>query len=284
MPEDATDSSQGGRSWLERISQLFTGDPENRDDLRAIIRTAREDDLLDVDTFGIIEGALAVADLCARDIMVPKAQMITIKRRDEPDSFLPTIITSAHSRFPVEGEDGDEIVGILLAKDLLPLALHPERRNSFHLKDILRPAFVIPESKHLDSLLHDFRDSHNHMAVVINEYGGLAGLITIEDVLEQIVGDIEDEHDTEDQDFTIRDDGEGHFTLNAQTPIEDVNEFFGIRLRDDEFDTIGGLVVRQFGRLPERGESITLSGLYFTVLSANGRMVRLLRATRINEE
>lgn len=285
MPDDNADtSSSNGRSWLERITQLFSSDPEDRDDLLEVIKSARDDGLLDIDTFGIIEGALEVAELRASDIMVPRAQMITLKLSDSPQDFLPVIIKSAHSRFPVLGEDADEVVGTLLAKDLLPLALDHSLYERFHLKDHLRPAFVIPESKRLDSLLRDFRANRNHLAVVVNEYGGLSGLITIEDVLEQIVGEIEDEHDTDEDDFSIRDDGNGSYTLPALTPIEDFNEYFTSRLDEEDFDTIGGLVIQHFGRLPERGEQIAFGGFHFTVLSANGRVIRLLRVERITEE
>lgn len=286
MPDDNADTppSSNGRSWLERLTQLFSTDPEDRDDLLEVIKSARDDGLLDIDTYGIIEGALEVAELRASDIMVPRAQMITLKLTDAPQDFLPIIISSAHSRFPVLGEDADEVVGTLLAKDLLPLALDHDLYERFHLKDHLRPAFVIPESKRLDSLLRDFRANRNHMAVVVNEYGGLSGLITIEDVLEQIVGDIEDEHDTDEDDFAIRDDGNGSFTLTALTPIEDFNEFFGSRLDEDDFDTIGGLVIQHFGRLPERGEQILFDGFHFTVLAANGRVIRLLNVERATEE
>jgi magnesium and cobalt transporter len=284
MPDDTADnSSPSGRSWLERLSHFFTSDPENRTELLALIKSARDDGMLDIDTYGIIEGALEVAELRASDIMIPRAQMITINISDQPRDFLPTIISSAHSRFPVLGEDSDEVVGTLLAKDLLQLALDYSLHEHFVLKDILRPAFVIPESKRLDALLHDFRVSRNHMAVVINEYGGLAGLVTIEDVLEQIVGDIEDEHDTDEDDYTIREDSPGEFVLKAQTPIEDFNEFFGSHLDDEDFDTIGGLLLQHFGRLPEQGEQTQFDGFHFTVLAANERVIRLLKASRLAE-
>lgn len=280
MADDTADHPSPGRSWLEKLGQLFSDAPENNDELLAVIRSSRDAGILDIETFGIIEGALEVAELQARDIMVPRPQMITLKSTDSPQDFLPVVIQSAHSRFPVLGDDPDEVIGTLLAKDLLPLALDRSLYDHFNLRDHLRPAFVIPESKRLDSLLHDFRVSHNHMAVVINEYGGLDGLITIEDVLEQIVGEIEDEHDVEDEDFTIMEAGDSHYTLKALTPIEDFNEFFACHLSDNDFDTVGGLVTRQFGRLPERGEQINFAGFKFTVLAANGRVIRLLRVSR----
>lgn len=280
MADDTADHPSPGRSWLDKLGQLFSDAPENNDELLAVIRSSRDAGILDIETFGIIEGALEVAELQARDIMVPRPQMITIKSTDAPEDFLPVVIQSAHSRFPVLGDDPDEVIGTLLAKDLLPLALDRSLYDHFNLRDHLHPAFVIPESKRLDTLLHDFRVSHNHMAVVINEYGGLDGLITIEDVLEQIVGEIEDEHDVEEEDFTIKDAGDAHYTLKALTPIEDFNEFFSCDLSDDDFDTVGGLVTRQFGRLPERGESVDFAGFEFTVLAANGRVIRLLRVRR----
>lgn len=284
MPDEKSDpGSAPTRSWLERLGQFFNNDPENRDDLLELVRGARDDGLLDADTFHIIEGALEVAKLQVNDIMVPRTQMVTLKHTDRPEDFLPTVIKSAHSRFPVLGDDPDEVIGTLLAKDLLPLVLDENLREHFRLRDHLRPPFIIPEFKRLDSLLRDFRINRNHMAVVVNEYGGLAGLITIEDVLEQIVGEIEDEHDTDEDDFAIRDEGNGNFVLSALTPIEDFNEFFHAQLDEEEFDTVGGLVTQHFGRVPERNEQIDFDGFRFTVLSANGRVIRQLRV-RIGSE
>lgn len=283
MPDDSSEQSSPGRSWLGRLSHLFSNDPENRSELLEMVQAARENGVLDVETSGIVEGALAVANLQARDIMIPRVQMITINLSDSPQQFLPTVIDSAHSRFPILGDDADEVVGTLLAKDLLPLALDQSLYDHFRLKDLLRPAFVIPESKRLDSLLHDFRVNRNHMAVVINEYGGLAGLVTIEDVLEQIVGNIEDEHDRE-EDFSIHRDTDGSFLLKAQTPIEDFNDFFSSRLTDEEFDTIGGLVLQHLGRVPEAQEHVSFDGFRFTILAANSRAIQLLRASPYNED
>ncbi|MGB1221579.1 MAG: HlyC/CorC family transporter, partial [Alcanivoracaceae bacterium] len=277
MPEESQENGQGGRSLLERISNFFSADPASRDELLELIRSLKDRDVLDTDTLGIIEGALQVADMPVREIMIPRVQMISIKASDHPRDFLPTIIDCAHSRFPVLGDDPDEVIGILLAKDLLPLVLDPARLDRFQIKDLLRPALFIPESKRLDSLLRDFRISRNHMAIVVNEYGGVAGLVTIEDVLEQIVGEIEDEHDFDEDDYLIKEIDNNEFTVKALTPIEDFNVFFDRQFSDDEFDTIGGLVTQQFGHLPERGETAELSGLQFTVLSADGRTIRLLR-------
>ena len=283
MPEDTQENGQAGRSLLERISNFFSADPASRDELLELIRSLKDRDVLDTDTLGIIEGALQVADMPVREIMIPRVQMTSIKASEQPRDFLPTIIDCAHSRFPVLGDDPDEVLGILLAKDLLPLALDPARAEKFQIKDLLRPALFIPESKRLDSLLRDFRISRNHMAIVVNEYGGVAGLVTIEDVLEQIVGEIEDEHDFDEDDYLIKEIGNNEFTVKALTPIEDFNVFFDKQFSDDEFDTIGGLVTRQFGHLPDRGETAELNGLRFTVLSADGRTIRLLRVTPVEQ-
>lgn len=279
MPEDHSDSGTPGRSWLDRITQFFSGEPGNRDDLLELIRSLRERDILDIDTLGIIEGALQVSSMQVRDIMVPRAQMIPIRANAHPRDFLPVIIECAHSRFPVLGDDPDEVIGVLLAKDLLPLVLDPSRMERFNIKDHIRQAFIIPESKRLDSLLRDFRISRNHMAIVVNEYGGVAGLVTIEDVLEQIVGEIEDETDVEDDDYLIKELDNDEYTVKALIPIEDFNEHFGCTLSDEEFDTIGGLVMQKFGRLPERNEQVTIGDFQFTVLNADARTIRLLRVT-----
>lgn len=277
MSEDLSDNG-ASRSWLERISQFFSaGGPSSRDELKQLIRSLKDRDIIDLDTHGIIEGGLQMAQMQARDVMIPRSQMIAIRAACSPKEFLPTIIECAHSRFPVLGDDPDEIVGILLAKDLLPLSLDPAKMERFSIKDHVRKALVIPESKRLDSLLRDFRASQNHMAVVVNEYGGIAGLITIEDVLEQIVGEIGDEHDQEQDDYLIKDLGGNEFTVKALTPVDEFNEHFASQFSDEEFDTIGGLVLQHFGRLPARDESVTFGGFRFTVLSADGRTVRLLR-------
>jgi magnesium and cobalt transporter len=282
MQDDITDNGTS-RSWMERINQFFSSGPSSREELKELIRSLKERDIIDHETHGIIEGGLQVAQMQARDVMIPRSQMIAIRASSTPKEFLPTIIECAHSRFPVLGDDPDEIIGVLLAKDLLPLILEPAKMERFVIKDLLRTALVIPESKRLDSLLRDFRASRNHMAVVVNEYGGIAGLITIEDVLEQIVGEIDDEHDVED-DYLIKDLGNDEFTIKALTPVDEFNQHFGSELSDDEFDTIGGLVLQRFGRLPARDESVTFGGFCFTVLSADGRTVRLLRVSPATED
>src|SRR5690625_188839 len=280
MPDDNADN---GRSWLERISQLFASEPGSREELQALIRSLRGREVVDEDTLGILEGALEVSSLQVRDIMVPRSQMISLRADMTPKDFLPLIIECAHSRFPVLGEDPDEVIGVLLAKDLLPLILEPQRMERFDIKDHLRQAFIIPESKGLDSLLHDFRISRNHMAIIVNEYGGIAGLVTIEDVLEQIVGDIEDETDLEGDDYLLGQTGTSTTTVKALIPIDEFNQHFGTEFSDEEFDTLGGLVMQQFGRLPETNESVVIGPYLFTVLSADGRTIRLLKVSTLED-
>jgi len=275
MPEDLSDSNPG-RSWLDRITQFFGNSPSNREDLVELMRSVRDRELIDSETLGIIEGALEMAEMKVRDVMIPRTQMVAIRASDQPKEFLPEVIESAHSRFPVLGDDPDEVLGILLAKDLLALILDPARMDRFSIKDHLRQALIIPESKRLDSLLRDFRISRNHMAIVVNEYGGVAGLVTIEDVLEQIVGEIEDEHDIDEDDYLIKELGDGEYTVKALMPIEDFNEHFRVSFSDEEFDTIGGLVLQQFGKLPARDEAVEFGGFRFTVLSADSRTIKLL--------
>ncbi|KAF0807450.1 metal ion transporter [Alcanivorax xiamenensis] len=283
MSDDYSDQNNG-RSWLERVGQFFTSTPGSREELLDLMRSMRDSHVIDGDTLGIIEGAIGVSDMQVREILIPRTQMVSIRASSDPRDFLPTIIECAHSRFPVIGDDPDEVVGILLAKDLLALIMEPARMERFQIKDHLRSAMVVPESKRLDSLLREFRITKNHMAIVVNEYGGIAGLVTIEDVLEQIVGEIEDEHDIEEDDYLIKDLENGEHTVKALTPIEDFNEHFQCELSDDEFDTIGGLVMHAFGRLPGRDESIELGPFQFTVLSADGRTIRLLRVTHRQED
>ena len=282
MSDDYSDNGTS-RSWLERVGQFFTSTPGSRDELLDLMRSMRDSDIIDGDTLGIIEGAICVSEMQVREILIPRSQMVSIRASDDPRDFLPTIIDCAHSRFPVLGDDPDEIIGILLAKDLLALILEPARMERFVIKDHVRSAMVVPESKRLDSLLREFRITKNHMAIVVNEYGGVAGLVTIEDVLEQIVGEIEDEHDIDDDDYLIKDLEGDDFTVKAITPIDEFNEHFKTQYRDDEFDTIGGLVMQAFGHLPQREESVDMGNLRFTVLSADGRTIRLLRVAPLDE-
>lgn len=280
MSEDNSTSGQGSKSWLEKISQAFSADPQSAADITEILRAAEERDVIDTDSMSIIEGAMQVIDMQVREVMIPRSQMITVKASQEPEEYLDEIIESAHSRFPVIGESPDEIIGILLAKDLLPLALKGELKKDA-VTDVLRPATFVPESKRLNQLLKEFKATRNHMALVVDEYGGIAGLVTIEDVLEQIVGEIEDEHDI-DEEAMIKERGAGEYIIKAITPVEDFNEFFNLELNEDNFDTIGGLVLQQFGRLPRRGESVKFSGFKFTILNADNRSIRLLQANRIH--
>lgn len=272
------DDHPGNRTWLEKLKHVFSGDPQTRDELLDQLRDAEHSDLLDGEALRIIEGALQVSEMQVREIMIPRSQMVCVRADTTPAQFLPDIIDSAHSRFPVIGDTKDEIIGILLAKDLLPLLLE-KNRKTFNVRDHLRPAVVVPESKRLNVLLNDFRSNRNHMAIVIDEYGGVAGLVTIEDVLEQIVGEIEDEYDV-DEDSFIKPLGNDEFVVKALTPIEDFNEHFHTKFSDEEFDTIGGIVMQNFGHLPKRNENVTIDDFCFQILNADNRRIRLLRVTQ----
>ncbi|MDM9650929.1 HlyC/CorC family transporter [Pseudomonas sp. CW003PS] len=278
MSEDRSSNEQ--KSWFNKLTQAFAHEPRNRQELLEVLREAHQNKLLDSEALAIVEGAIQVADLQVRDIMVPRSQMISIKANQSPREFLPAIIDAAHSRYPVIGESLDDVIGILLAKDLLPLILQGEQPN-FNIKDLLRPATFVPESKRLNVLLREFRANHNHMAVVIDEYGGVAGLVTIEDVLEQIVGDIEDEHDVEEDSY-IKPLPSGDYLIKALTPIDSFNEAFDSQFSDDEYDTVGGLVMNAFGHLPKRNEVTEIGEFRFRVLNADSRRIHLLRLTPIS--
>lgn len=270
----ADHNGSSGR-WLRRITDTFSGEPRDMRDLNQVLVHARDRGIIDADAFEMLEGVLTVIELQVRDIMVPRSQMVIVDRDELPEKILPAVIESGHSRFPVIGEDRDQIVGILLAKDLLRYFMEGGK-DDFDIKECLRPVVFIPESKRLNVLLKEFRVSHHHMAVVVDEYGGVSGLVTIEDVLEQIVGDIGDEYDVDD-DLDIRREGERQFTVRAQTPIEDFNTYFDTQFSDEEFDTIGGLAMNLLGRLPRRGESFALGGMDFKVLRADRRRLDTLR-------
>lgn len=257
---------------LDRLSSLLMREPEDREQLLELLRHAYERNLLDGDALSIIEGAMAVSEAAVRDIMVPRAQMDVVRVSDSPATIAEAIIDTAHSRFPVVGSDKDDVIGILLAKDLLR---HFAGRD-FDLRDSLRPAVFIPESKRLNVLLREFRASRNHMAIVVDEYGGVAGLVTIEDVLEQIVGDIEDEYDFDEAADNIVLDNTGRFRVKATTEIEDFNATFKTGFSDDDYDTVGGLVMHALGRLPKRGEAVVLEGLRLQVLRADSRRLHTL--------
>lgn len=267
----------GERSWLDRLLQSFShSEPRSQEELLRVIQEAAYNKVVDQEALEIIEGALGVANLQVREIMIPRSQMVVIKSDEKPNEFLPKVIESGHSRFPVIGESMDEIKGILLAKDLLPLIL--ERRHDFDLEEVLRPANIIPESKRLNVLLKEFREKRYHMALVIDEYGGISGLVTIEDILEEIVGDIEDETDDEDEDY-IRQVSERDYILKALTPIEDFNDYFKTTFSDEEFDTIGGILTQAFGHMPCRNEVVDIRGFIFRVLYADNRQIHLVRLT-----
>ncbi|MEA3274548.1 MAG: transporter associated domain-containing protein [Pseudomonadota bacterium] len=272
-----SDRSSGGsrpRNWLDRLSQMFGGEPQDKEQLVELLKDARQRALFDMDALSMMEGVLQVSDLRVRDIMIPRAEMVYVRRDNPLDRILQTAVESAHSRFPVTGEDKGEVVGILLAKDLLAFCVQGARR-SFNIRDLLRSAVFVPESKRLNVLLKEFRASRNHMAIVVDEYGNAAGLVTIEDVLEQIVGEIEDEHDY-DEGSPIFKRNEEEYRAKARTSIEEFNEYFDSDFAHDELDTIGGLVVNALGHLPKRGERVDIGRYRFTVMRADSRRVHLL--------
>ena len=265
-------------SLLERLSALLTRGPEDREHLLKQLHSAFERNVLDGDALSMIEGALQVSEMQVRDIMVPRSQMDMIDVNEPPDKFIPHVIATAHSRFPVIDKNRDDVIGILLAKDLLRYYAGEEE---FSVRQMLRPAVFVPESKRLNVLLHEFRANRNHMALVVDEYGGVAGLVTIEDVLEQIVGDIEDEYDSdESEDNIVPEEGE-LYRVKAQTDIEDFNRVFGTKYSDADFDTVGGLVLNRFGRLPRRGDAITIDGLRVQVVRADSRRLHSLQVQRL---
>ncbi len=281
MNEDPSSSRQSSRnqdkSWLFRLMSGFSTEPKSREDLINIIKDAAANQLLDDEAVSMIEGAIDVQERQVREVMVPRSQMVVVHYDQSPEDFLPTVIESAHSRFPVIGESTDDVKGILLAKDLLPLILNG--REQFSLEDIIRPASIIPESKRLNVLLREFRENRYHMALVIDEYGAIAGLVTIEDVLEKIVGDIEDETDEDENDGFIRKVSDNEYVIKALLPIETFNENFGAKFNDNEFDTIGGILIRAFGHLPSRNDHVEIDGYNFRVLYADSRQIHLVRLT-----
>ena len=267
------------RSWLERLTHFISGEPEDREDLLELLKTAHKRKLIEQDALSMIEGVLQVSELRVRDITTPRSQMVVVPRDAEIETVFPLVAESAHSRYPVIGEDRTEVIGILLVKDLL---LHGLRDRTQLVRDIMRPALYVPESKRLNVLLREFRATRSHMAIVVDEYGAAAGLVTIEDVLEQIVGDIEDEHDFGDEEYIFR-KNDREFTLKALTPIEDFNEYFAADFEDDEFDTIGGLIVHHLGHVPKRGEKAELGRFRFIVLRTDGRRVELLKLVLLED-
>jgi magnesium and cobalt transporter len=280
MSDDNPHSSRGsaGKSWLDRIASIFSAEPQDISDLQDIISEAQVRSLIDADTKSMLQGVLEVSNMRARDIMVPRSQMATIDIDDAVADMLPILLENNHSRYPVVNEDKDHIEGILLVKDLLQYALDPNS-NDWHLRDLLRPAVIIPESKRVDALLKEFRQKRYHMAVVVDEYGGVSGLVTIEDILEQIVGEIEDEHDDEEEN-DIKKMASRVFQVSALTPLDEFNESFNTRFDEEDADTIGGIVLHAFGHMPARGESIELEGLTFKVSKANSRRLVQLQVIR----
>ncbi len=277
MKDDQSGRSGSRQSWLARLALSLPGKPKTREQLVQVLRDAQRHGLFDADAQAMIEGVLQVAEMQVRDIMIPRSQMVVVSRDDRPEELIPVAIQSGHSRFPVIGDSRDEVVGVLLAKDLLRYSTRNEQ-EPFSVREILRPPVFVPESKRLNVLLKEFRASRNHLAIVVDEYGGVAGMVTIEDVLEQIVGEIEDEHDIDEETY-IRKFSDVNYTVKALTPIEDFNEQFGTEFSDDEFDTIGGLITDRFGRLPRRGETVLLDNLSFQVINADNRRIRLLKVT-----
>jgi len=267
MSEDDKPNSNEKPRWLERLSNFLMREPEDREQLIELLHSAYENSLLDADALSMIEGVLQVSEMQVRDVMIPRSQMDVIDITIPPEKFIPFVIETAHSRFPVIEENKDDVIGILLAKDLLRYYAGED----FEVRDMLRPAVFIPESKRLNVLLKEFRSNRNHIAIVVDEYGGVAGMVTIEDVLEQIVGDIEDEYDFDETEDNIIRDVSGKYRVKALTEIADFNEALGTDFSDEEYSTIGGLVVSKFGHLPKRGEQITFHNLTFTALRADSR-------------
>ena len=280
MSEDQSSNGSGSKTWLGRISKVFSSDPQDREELKELISDSCEKGILDAEAVAMIEGALAVSEMQVRDAMVPRSHMIVISLETSLEELLSTVLDSGHSRFPVIGEDRDEVEGILLAKDLL--RHYAEDSGPFELKSLLRPAVVIPESKRLNMLLRDFRASRNHMAIVVDEYGGVSGLITIEDVLEEIVGEIDDEHD-EEEEAPIKLMGDNSYRVNALAEIGDFNEILECSLSDEDYDTVGGLLLAEFGRVPEMGEEVVLADrFHFRVTAADNRRIIMLEMNDLN--
>lgn len=283
MNEDQSSDSSDSTGLIERIGQFISRDPKDRSELLDVLRDAQQRKLIDPDALGMIEGVLQVSEMQARDIMIPRSQMEVVKESDDLLGILAKVVPSAHSRIPVVKDSIDEVAGVLLAKDLLRY-FNPTTEEEFDLNDILRPVKMIPESMRLNVLLREFRNNRSHLALVVDEYGGVSGLVTIEDVLEQIVGEIEDEHDVEDDEFNIMRHADGRFTVKALTELDEINEYFKTSLDNNDVDTIGGLVVRGFGHVPKRGETLELEPFNVRVLRADNRRVHLLELTFLHSD
>ncbi len=279
-PEKPNSKTITKTSLLERLSNFLLREPEDRDQLVELLHGAYENHLMDADSLAMIEGVLQVSEMQVRDIMIPRSQMDVIDITDPPEKFIPHVIETAHSRFPVIEDDKNDVIGILLAKDLLRYYAGED----FEVRDMLRPAVFVPEAKRLNVLLKEFRSNRNHIAIVVDEYGGVAGMVTIEDVLEQIVGDIEDEYDYDGDEDNIIQDALGHYRVKALTEIADFNEVLGTQFSDEEFSTIGGLVVNKFGRLPKRGDTVVIENLSINVLRADSRRLHSMLVEVIPDE
>ena len=283
MTDDQSTNGQEKRSWLQRLMFIFSDRASNSEELLEQIRQAEEDKILDREALDTIEGAMQMTKMQVRDIMIPRTQVAVVRADQTPFEYMQTIADTSHSRFPVVGEHADDIVGILLAKDLLPLAFSGQLENT-DIASILRKPVFVPESKRLSVLLNEFRTNRNHMAIVLDEYGGVAGLVTIEDVLEQIVGEIEDETDVDEAESNIRKYAAQGHVVKALTPIEDFNEYFGTQFRDDEFDTIGGILTQNFGHLPAKDEEVSIGNFNFCILAADNRRIRLIQVWQESAE
>jgi magnesium and cobalt transporter len=280
MNDDNPHSSNGSsnKGWLEKLGQIFSDEPQTKEDVSQLLKEATDNGLIDPNTQNMIDGVMGIADLRIRDIMIPRSQMITLDILDKPEDFIPAMIESGHSRFPVVSEDKDHIEGILLAKDLLSLLI--DRDQEIDLVALLRPVVVVPESKRVDTLLKEFRQNRYHMAIVVDEYGGVSGLVTIEDILELIVGEIEDEFDSEEnQTDAIRQVSKHVFMVQALTELSEFNEYFETSFDQEEADTIGGIVLHQFGHMPEKGEEVEIDGLQFKIHTADTRRIQQITVT-----
>lgn len=285
MSDDNPHSTNGSsnKSWIQRIAQAFKGEPRNREELSEMISDAEQRDLIDPQTKEMIEGVMTVSEIRVRDIMIPRAQMVTIDIEQDVEQFLPIMLNKGHSRYPVISEDKDHIEGILLAKDLIPYAFLPGK--AFQLKEVIRQAIIVPESKRVDVLLKEFRQQRYHMAIVVDEYGGVSGLVTIEDILELIVGEIEDEFDTQiNESDEIRPLNKHTYSVKALTEVEDFNRFFESNLNEDESDTIGGVVLRAFGHMPATEDEITIENMLFKVTNSDKRRILQLKVTLPDSE
>jgi len=281
MSDGRPTNNSSSLNWLQRLSKVFL-EPQDQQQLIELIRGASERHIVDSEALSIVEGALNVSQMQARDVMIPRSQVVMVSRDATPEETLKLITETAHSRFPVIDDDRDDVIGILLAKDLLAAVVGAEKFD-FELKEIMRPAVFIPESKRLNVLLREFRARRNHMAIVVDEYGGVAGMVTIENVLEQIVGEIEDEHDIDDDAPILKHD-DSSFTVKALTTVEDFNDYFSNDWDDDDFDTVGGFVMHHFGHLPERDEQVVVGKFQFTVIRADNRRIHLLAMTIMEEQ